>query len=148
MTTLLKPKEITVTGLDGEQKAFVLHRLPAVQGREIVAKYPMSALPKIGDYATNEETMLKLMQFVAAKSTDGHLTPLSTRALVDSHVTDWEMLFQIEKGMLAYNTSFFTNEKTFDFFDTLKATSKAWLISMLTDLSAASSKPKGPRSKS
>lgn len=129
-----------MTSLDGEEKQFVISRIPAVQGREIVAKYPMSALPKIGDYAVNEETMLKLMGFVAAKSGDAEVI-LQNRTLVDNHVPDWEMLFQIEKAMLSYNTSFFGEGKTSHFFGTIGQTLKAFLISTLTDLSAASSKP-------
>ena len=143
---LLKPQLVTVTSLDGVEKAFFMSRLPAVQGREIVAKYPMSALPKVGDYAVNEEVMLKLMSFVAVEKADG--LRLTTRALVDNHVSDWEMLFQLEKAMLSYNTSFFTNGNTSDFFVTIAHTLKAFLISTLMDLSAASSKPNKRRSKS
>lgn len=142
MVALVKPKPITVTSLDGDEKVFVISRLPAVQGREIVAKYPMSALPKIGDYAANEETMLKLMSFVAVAEADGQR--LVTKALVDNHVSDWEMLFQIEKGMLAYNTSFFGNGTTWSFFGNLKQTLKAFLIETLMDLSVASSKAGKP----
>lgn len=143
---LLKPQAVTVTSLDGDEKTFFISRLPAVQGREIVAKYPMSALPKVGDYAVNEETMLKLVSFVAVEKPDG--LRLTTRALVDNHVSDWEMLFQLEKAMLAYNTSFFGNGKTWDFFGNIGQSLKAFLISTLTDLLAASSKPGKPASKS
>ena len=141
MADLLKPQEVVCTGLDGETRTFVISRMPAVQGREIVAKYPMSMLPKVGDYAVNEETMLKLLSFVARKDDAGNLTQLTNRTLVDNHVSDWEMLFQVEKAMLSYNTSFFTKEKTSDFFGTIGQTLKAYLIQTLTDLSAASSKP-------
>ncbi len=139
MADLLKPKEITATTLDGETRTYIISRVPAVQAREIMATYPMSALPKIGDYKVNEQTMLAMMKFVAAQSGDTQVR-LETRVLVDNHVPDWEVLFQIEKAMLSYNTSFFTKEKTSDFFGTLKATARQWLIETLTDLSAASSR--------
>lgn len=144
MVDLVKPKSLTVTSLDGETKEFFISRMPAVQGREIVAKYPMSALPKIGDYAVNEETMLKMMGFVAVAAADG--LRLTTKALVDNHVSDWEMLAQLEKGMLAYNTSFFGNGTTWNFLGNLKQTLKAFLIETLTDSLAVSSKAGKPPS--
>ena len=62
---MIEPKEITVETQKGEKRVYILSKFPAVQGREIIAKYPLSAMPKLGDYAVNEETMLKLMAFVA-----------------------------------------------------------------------------------
>jgi hypothetical protein len=147
MADLLKPKEVTVTSLDGDEKVFRIHRLPAVQGREIVANITVSALPKLGDYAVNEATMLKMMAFVEAKSKDKWVR-LENQTLVDNHVSDWEMLFQLEKAMLSYNTSFFGNGKIYAFFGTISQSLKALLTSTLTDLLAASSKPKGPPSTS
>src|SRR5262249_48181405 len=77
-------------------------------GREIVAKYPISALPKLGDYAVSEETMLKLMSFVAVDN-NGQPLRLSTKALVNNHVPDFETLAKIEMAMFEYNCSFFRN---------------------------------------
>lgn len=39
---LIKPKEVQIKDVDGIEKAFVISRLPAVTGREILAKYPLS----------------------------------------------------------------------------------------------------------
>lgn len=47
---LIKPKEITVIDSDREEHTFIISRLPATIGREILAKYPLSNAPKIGDY--------------------------------------------------------------------------------------------------
>lgn len=130
--TGLKPKEVTVTTQDGEDKVYVLHRFPAVAGREIVAKYPLTAMPKLGDYAINEETMLKLMAYVGIKTPAG-VQMLTTRALVDNHVPDWETLAKIEWGMLEYNTSFFTNGKASTLFAGFMPMLKALITSTLTD---------------
>ena len=48
-----------------DDKEFMLSKFPAVAGSEIIAKYPLSGLPKLGDYKVNEETMLKINVIVA-----------------------------------------------------------------------------------
>lgn len=103
---MIEPKEITIKTQKGEERTYTISKFPAVAGREIVAKYPISAMPKLGDYAVNEETMMKLMAYVAIK-TDGGPLPLTTRALIDNHVPDWEVLARIEMNMMEYNCSFF-----------------------------------------
>ena len=84
---MLEPKDFTVTLPGGVEKTYILSKFPAIAGREIICKYPMSGLPKIGDYSVNEETMLKLMKYVAVKI-DGGSMLLSTREIVDNHVQD------------------------------------------------------------
>lgn len=141
---MIEPKEITIETQRGEKRVYVLSKFPAVQGREIIAKYPLSAMPKLGDYAVNEETMLKLMAFVAVPRTEGGPLPLSTRGLVDNHVPDWETLARIEMAMMEYNVSFFANGKGSTFLEAITAKAQAFLSKTLMDLSAQSS-PKGKR---
>ena len=47
---LLHPKPVTIECNDGSSKEFILHKFPAIPGREIVSQYPLSAMPKLGDY--------------------------------------------------------------------------------------------------
>lgn len=139
---LLEPKDSPpIQGTDGKARVFVLGKFPATLGREILAKYPVNALPKIGDYGVSEETMLKLMSCVAVRLDTGTVIELSTKALVDNHCHDAETLLQVEWAMLEHNFSFFGNGKTFDFFAHIGATVKAFLFQTLTDLSVASSAP-------
>jgi len=133
---LLKPKRIEVTTQDGETRAYFVSRFPAVQGREIIAKYPLSAMPKLGDYAVNEETMLKLMGYVAVPKPDDPDAPglcLTTRALVDNHVPDWEALARVEIAMMEYNVSFFGNGRASTFFAGFAKKAQAWISKTLTD---------------
>jgi len=146
---LLEPKEVTIDGPDGVARTFVFSKFPAVLGREIVAKYPVSILPKIGDYAVSEATMLKLMSCVGVPQPDDRPPLLlTTRALVDNHTHDWETLARIELGMMEYNCSFFSNGKTSDFFGGFMDTAKQLITSILTDSLAASSQVGKPRSTS
>lgn len=132
---LIQPKEFEVTTQAGDVKTFILSKFPAVQGREIVAKYPLSAVPKLGDYAVNEETMLKLMAFVATPRESGEPLRLSTRALVDNHVADWETLARIECAMLEYNVSFFGNGRASSLLQSFAQRAQQLILSTLTDLS-------------
>jgi hypothetical protein len=131
---MIQPLDFTVKTQAGDERVYVLSKFPAVAGREIIAKYPMSGMPKLGDYNVNEETMLKLMAFVSARLPDGNELPLSTKVLVDNHVPDWETLARIEIEMMGYNCSFFANGKISSFFDNLKAKVDLWTSSTLTDL--------------
>lgn len=145
---MIEPKEATIETQRGESRVYILSKFPAVQGREIIAKYPLSAVPKLGDYAVNEETMLKLMAFVAVPQGDRPPLQLTTRGLVDNHVPDWETLARIEVAMLEYNISFFANGKGSTFLEAIAQKAQAFLSRTLTDLSAQLSQPTKRRSPS
>ncbi|ENN8374933.1 hypothetical protein [Providencia rettgeri] len=103
---LIKPKEVAIKDVDGVEKLFIISRLPATVGREILAKYPLSNAPKIGDYEVSKEAMLKMMAYVCVV-VEGDEIPLKTQTLIDNHVPDGESLIRLELEMLKYNTSFF-----------------------------------------
>ena len=60
---MLEPKEIEIEG-----KKYIITKIPAVQGREILTQYPITAMPKIGQYKATEELMFKMMKYVYAIS--------------------------------------------------------------------------------
>jgi hypothetical protein len=144
---MLEPKTIRVQTQKGEERSYILSKFPAMAGREIIAKYPLSAMPKLGDYAVNEETMLKLMAFVAVPlNAEGGALRLTTRALVDNHVPDWETLARVEIAMMEYNCSFFASGKASSFLQSILGKAQALLSQTLTDLLAQSSQTEKPRS--
>ena len=105
---LIKPKEITVIDTDGQEYQYIISRLPAVEGREILSLYPLSNAPKVGDYANSEKGMLLLMKYVERVYPDNNIR-LTTKALIDNHVPDAETLIKLELEALKYNVSFFKN---------------------------------------
>lgn len=131
---MLEPKEITIKTQAGTDKVYTISKFPAVAGREIIAKYPISGMPKLGDYQVNEETMLKLMCYVSVKTGGGNIA-LTTKALIDNHIPEWETLARIEIEMMGYNCSFFQQGKISNFLDTIKANANQSILSILTDLS-------------
>lgn len=140
---MIEEKEIDVNG-----KTYILSKFPAVAGREIITNYPLSGLPKVGDYKTNESIMLKLMSYVAIPRDGAAPLRLTTRELIDNHIKDWETLVTIEKEMMVYNCSFFQNGRASTFFDDIAQNLPAWILKTLTGLSAQLSQKEKRRSKS
>lgn len=142
---LLQPQPYDCPLPEGGTKAFILSKFPAVAGREIIAKYPLSGLPKLGEYAVNEETMFKLMNFVAVPGANGEPQRLSTRELIDNHCASWEVLARIEFEMLKLNCSFFANGEALRLLEgfaqkALGSTTKM-LMGLLAELSQAGKQP-------
>lgn len=136
---LLEPKEITIENPDGTESTYVLSKFSAISGREIISKYPTANIPKLGDYATSEEIMLKLMAHVGVPRENGEPLMLKTRALVDNHFKSWETLVKVEFAMMEYNCSFFANGKGSTFLEAITQKAQAFLSQTLMDLSARSS---------
>lgn len=137
---MIQPKEIEIDG-----KIFIISKFPAVAGREIMAKYPTSGLPKIGDYKVNEEVMLKLMSYVAVPNGTSQPLKLGSQILINNHIVAsegaeaWETLGKIEIEMMRYNCSFFRDGRISTFFEDLAQKLPQWVSKTLTDLSARSS---------
>lgn len=108
---MIEPKEVEING-----KTFILSKFPAIAGREIVARYTSSALPKLGDYKINEEIMHKIMSYVGVKLNDkAPPLMLTTAALIDNHTKSWETLGKLEVAMMEYNCSFFLSGRVSTF---------------------------------
>ena len=123
---MIKPKVIEVKDLDGDILEVTISRLPATIGREILASYPLSAIPKISEYKSNEEVMLKMMQYVKI----GELT-LINKNVIDNTIPDAQTLFKIEYEMLKYNTSFLGNAENSNLISSLTDKVKGMSISIL-----------------
>lgn len=147
---LLQPQKISVETQDGTEKEFIISKFPAVAGREILTQYPLSAAPKIGEYETNEELMLKIMRYVAvpfSRDEGGDLI-LENIDLVNNHVPDWECLARIEIAMIEYNCSFFVNGKGSSFLELITENMKGFITKILTDSLAELLQADTPRSES
>lgn len=131
---LIKPEEITVKDSDGGEKQFVISKLPATVCREILAKYPVSNIPKLGEYQASADAMKLLMSYVAVRvGDDGREQRLTSAALIDNHVTDGEQLLRIEFAMLEKNTSFFGRGNPSGFLDGLLKKYLPLIIQTVTD---------------
>lgn len=142
---MLEPKEITLK-IAGYEKTFILHKFDCISGREIVANYIPTVLPKIGEYKLNEKLMLKLMGFVQVVTANGEKMRLETESLVKAHIPSWEMLVAVEKEMMVYNCSFFQNGSLLNFLKNFIPKLPQLISEILTDSSDSSSLPGEPLS--
>jgi hypothetical protein len=109
---LIKPKEIEMDG-----KTYILSKFTAETGREILAVFPLSALPKIGDYKTNKEMALKIYSHIAVPRGPGLAPmPLNMWQLVNQHVDNAITGYKLEKAMIEYNFGFFLEGRVSTFF--------------------------------
>ena len=131
---MLEPKELILKDASGKERTFILSKFPAIAGREIITKYPVSNVPKIGEYQQSEEVMLKLMAFVAVQLPDGQTLPLTTRGLVDNHTGDWETLAKLEWAMLEYNCSFFGKGLNSGSLESISQKAVTWITQTLMPL--------------
>lgn len=136
---MIEPKEIEIDGI-----TFILSKFPATAGRRIAALYPTSALPKVGDYELNEQTMYLLMKYVAVRKGDMDVQ-LTTQSLIDNHVGSFETLLKVEWAMMEYNCSFFQNGRISNFLEDFAQKLPTLILEMWTTLSQQlSAKEKQP----
>lgn len=107
MAELIKPKEVKILDMDGGEHTFVISRLPYPVAREVAAVYPVSNMPKVGDYKASEAVMLKLMKHVAIQPEESDMIRLVNMDLISNHIPDATVGLKLEAQMLAYNFDFF-----------------------------------------
>lgn len=105
---MIKPKEITITDMDGVAKTYTITRFTTTDGIDILLKLPMSAMPVIGDFEKLKGVRDDIFKFVFV-DVNGNKIALSTKALIDNHVNDAGVAIKIIKEILVYNYSFFQN---------------------------------------
>ncbi|OWK36898.1 hypothetical protein [Fimbriiglobus ruber] len=146
---LRDPKSISLTDGDGRERPFILSKMPAFEGLEIMARYPtslaMAAIPKLSEWPVVEDLQRKILKYVAVEI-NGKSVPLTTQALIDNHVGDWECLAKLLLAEVQYNNSFFRNGTISDFFADIMRTSLAKIQEILTPSSPPSSTPNSPPS--
>ena len=121
-------------------KTYVLTKFPATVGREILMQYPASAIPKVGDYATNHAMMLRIMQHVGVRVA-GRDEPimLATEALVNNHIASAETLVKLEFAMVAHNFDFFGDGRALGFLESLTKHAQSQISQILMKFAAQSS---------
>lgn len=91
-------------------KKYVATKFRPTVGRRIVAGYPITMMPKVGNYDDNEALMVLLMSHVSVVTESG-LLPLTTIELINNHVPSWENLVEIEYKVLSFNCPFMSTDK-------------------------------------
>lgn len=134
MAELIKPKEIVIQDMDGGSHTFVISRLPYPVAREVAAVYPVSNMPKVGDYKASEAVMLKLMKYTALQPEDSDMIRLVNMDLISNHIPDATVGLKLEAAMLAFNFDFFGQGGLSAFLKRFSETRLPSIIKMLIPL--------------
>lgn len=136
---LLDPETVEIECQDGTKRSYNIGKFPAIAGRELVTMYPLTAVPKVGNYQANFDVVRKLMHYVEVPAeTDAMGTVLRpairlvSDALIDNHVPDFEALYRLEFALIQKNCSFFQNGKGRSFVESLAQNSMGKLTNVLT----------------
>jgi hypothetical protein len=130
---MIKPKEVAIVDLDGEERKYIISRFPAVDGQRIITEW-IGALPS-RDGSKSTDAGKEIMKYVAVERGGSELR-LSTDALINNHVPDSVSLIKLQALVMDYNTNFSKAVGNSDFFDSLTARLGDILdklIPMLTD---------------
>lgn len=111
-------------------KTFTINKFRPTEGRRIIAGYPITAMPKFGDYDKNEEIMLRLMAHVEVHIGNNTL-PLTTAALIDNHVGSWELLVELEFEALKFNCPFLEAKNMKPFTDMVSEFAAGYLADVM-----------------
>lgn len=143
---LLKPEEFDLLDGDKKAKTFIVSNFDCVAGREIITQYPLTGMPKLGDYGENQKLMFKVMSFVAVITPDGRQLRLSTPELVLNHIDNAEMLMKLEMKMMEKNFSFFKDGRFLDSLDGIVQMFAKKILEILTQSSESLSPQEKPPS--
>lgn len=122
-------KQVQIPTGDGVTlREYNVHQFSPLDGREIIAGYPLAVLNKEHTYKSNEAAMRKLLAYcsVTVGEDEVHLTD---DALVNQYVPDWWTLVQLEFACLKHNCSFLAGTE-------LLTVAKASMTNMLKQLVA------------
>lgn len=124
--------EVTIPTGDGKTvKTYCVHKFSPLDGREILAGYPLAVLSKEHTYQSNANAMRNLMRYcstaVPVGDNEVEQVHLVDDALINEHVPDWWTLVQLEYACLKFNCSFLEGTD-------LVTTVKNSMASMLTNL--------------
>lgn len=119
---------------DGKTYTYTISKVPAMAGLEIFTQFLPSSLPKLGDFLLYKSLIVKLLSYSGVTHENGAFLRLTSEALIDSHVLEWEMVYLLAYQMAEYNCSFFRNGRASTFFQGFAQTMIQWATKMSTEL--------------
>lgn len=111
MRDLIKPKQVTITDLDGETHEFMIGRFPRIRGALILKRLiPTGKDIFSGDDGNFERDLKEVLYYANKISIDGDEFPLITEAAIENHVPDCESCIKLALLVLNHNTNFMSPE--------------------------------------
>ena len=104
---LIGAERKTFTDVKGNPRKYWIGKVPWMGGgREILAEYIPSGLPKIGDYKKNENLARILYAAVVAIDDKGNHFPLTTDSMINNHIPDVKVAMELEAAVFDKSTDF------------------------------------------
>ncbi len=100
----MQPVQIP-TGDGATVITYNVHKFSPLDGRAILAGYPLAILVKEHTYDGNVAAMKMLMKYVSI-TVDGEEVHITDDELLNQHIPDWWTLVQLEFECLKFNCSF------------------------------------------
>ncbi len=115
-----------------QDKKFILSKMPFLDARKILVQYVPSFISKGNEnYAINEELFLKMMSYVAVPHENLGVLPLTTKELVNSHISSSSMGILLEKEMWSYNFDFLVDGSLSTLFAAITQKLPVWTTKIL-----------------
>lgn len=130
-TNLIDSERKKFTDVKGKEHIYQIGKVPWMAGgRKILAEYIPSGLPKVGDYAKNEDLARILYANAIAIDADGNHHPLTTDSMINNHVPDVKVAMELEAAVFDKSTDFLILGKVLEYRTAWSQT----LDSVLADL--------------
>lgn len=107
---LIQEKEVSIETQSGEPAVFFIGKFPADPGLELAVEVGCIAAELAANRADPAkicQTINKSLSYSEAVTKDGNRVRLTTQALRDNHIPDWEAKLALFVEIAKYNISFF-----------------------------------------
>ena len=133
MSNLLKPKEVTLIDLDGDEHKFNIGRYDLESGLSIIAEFPSIAgsLLKNPNTENVRDFCWKVLKFSEIVKDDVTIQ-LKTKDLVLNHIIDPELCYKLVLLIHAHNTNFSKPENLYGILDKFSGIAKPLITKTLT----------------
>ena len=148
MKELINPTEVTLEGIGGVMRTYILGDIPYLGGgREVASQFIPTATPKVGDYEANEKLARIMFKFIEVKLDNGSSVRLEQEAIANQHIPDAIIGMKLEAAMLEKCLGFSIAGKLQKFQSGFLEKLPALATKILTQLLDASQKPAKPPTK-
>ncbi len=90
-------------------KTFILHKIPAMQAREIVVRYPQTRQEQLERFQDYAEILRKLFSYADVDLGDGRTAPLDNDEIINQHIDSVATSVALEQAIIGYNFDFLAN---------------------------------------
>ena len=134
-TNLIDSERKTFTDVNGKNHIYQIGKVPWMSGgREILAEYIPSGLPKVGDYQKNERLARILYANVIKIGKEGAQFPLITDSMIENHVPDVKVAMELEAAVFDKSTDFLILGKVLEYRTAWSQTVDSVLADLPTQL--------------